>query len=672
MANYNYDEGGQMAGYFVISFLALILVPLTLSSLSKPSAKRSSTGCKCQKCATQRARVAKRERGSILNPKFSKKTIFLVVGWALLGYMSYKSANAKFENKIYDPFEILGIKMGTSQKEIKSHFKKLSRKFHPDKVKLSGNETIEEVANRFVDITKAYKSLTDETIRKNWELYGHPDGKQEMSMGIALPSWLVEGKNNIWVLGFYGLIIGGALPLLVGRWWFGYRQKTKDGIQAKSAAAFFKGTREESSMADVIGCLGKAYEFEPHRPAVKSEKAELETLEGQIKERVGKKWTDARKLVEGDERQGPAFETRWKALVLIYAHLLRLPVSSSLQNDQTAILLQTPLLLNALLQISISRNWLRPTIAVMRLHAHLAQAVLPAFSHNDSILKSTLTQLPGVDQDEVDKLPTDAPKIDEFATALEEKRDGRAQDAKEVLRNWGRIELVDASFQVIGERIVTPASIVFLVVKLRISPPGSTLNEEKDLGVDETKRLIKYNEEKDQEFLLNKENDEPLEDATSLSEWAHAPYWPGNRKPSWWVLLADDKTQRVIVPPMKVTDVPFSRTNADRNYRSYKMQFQAPQSVGLFTWKLYVVSDTFVGEEVTRGIELKIDDVSALNADEQASEDEISEPDEDTLAGQMAAMRGGKVKKRDDEESDDESTTDGDEGDDSSSDSDSD
>jgi translocation protein SEC63 len=58
-------------------------------------------------------------------------------------------------------------------------------------------------------------SLTDENTRKNWELYGHPDGRQQTSVGIALPTWVIEGKNNKWVLGFYGIIFGGALPVLV-------------------------------------------------------------------------------------------------------------------------------------------------------------------------------------------------------------------------------------------------------------------------------------------------------------------------------------------------------------------------------------------------------------------------------------------------------------------------
>ena len=103
---------------------------------------------------------------------------------------------------------------------------------HPDKVKATEELTIEAIQDKFVQITKAYKSyvspyilfvtihlivcsLTDETIRKNWLEWNNPDGPQSTSMGIALPKWIVESKNNIWVLGVYGLIFGGALPTMV-------------------------------------------------------------------------------------------------------------------------------------------------------------------------------------------------------------------------------------------------------------------------------------------------------------------------------------------------------------------------------------------------------------------------------------------------------------------------
>jgi translocation protein SEC63 len=56
---------------------------------------------------------------------------------------------------------------------------------------------------------------------------------------------------------------------------------------------------------------------------------------------------------------------------------------------------------------------------------------------------------------------------------------------------------------------------------------------------------------------------------------------------------------------MKVTDIPFSKPEQDRDYRSYKLQFQAPNSVGLFTWKVYLVSDTFVGEDICEDIAVR-------------------------------------------------------------------
>lgn len=63
---------------------------------------------------------------------------------------------------------------------------------------------------------------------------------------------------------------------------------------------------------------------------------------------------------------------------------------------------------------------------------------------------------------------------------------------------------------------------------------------------------------------------------------------------------------------MKITDVPVSKPEQDRDYRSYKLQFQAPNGVGLFTWKVYLVSDTFVGEEICNDIAVRISPIVSL------------------------------------------------------------
>jgi translocation protein SEC63 len=94
----------------------------------------------------------------MIDTKNIRKYVGLVIGWAIVGYMGYRIATTKVENKIWDPFAVLGISSSSSLDMVKSHYKKLSRALHPDKVKLIGNMTKEEVEAKFVDITKAYKA----------------------------------------------------------------------------------------------------------------------------------------------------------------------------------------------------------------------------------------------------------------------------------------------------------------------------------------------------------------------------------------------------------------------------------------------------------------------------------------------------------------------------------
>lgn len=57
---------------------------------------------------------------------------------------------------------------------------------------------------------------------------------------------------------------------------------------------------------------------------------------------------------------------------------------------------------------------------------------------------------------------------------------------------------------------------------------------------------------------------------------------------------------------MRIFDIPFSNPSKSRNYRSFRLKFQAPPGVGLFTWRIYIVSDTFVGEDVGRDISVRL------------------------------------------------------------------
>lgn len=211
-------------------------------------------------------------------------------------------------------------------------------------------------------------------------------------------------------------------------------------------------------------------------------------------------------------------------------------------------------------------------------------------------------------------------------------------------------------------RLVSPAHAQTTIVSITPKEQGEgAAEQEEDDPVED-------------EFLLSKKEMEDLVPGQEVSQLAHAPHWPKARRPQWWCFLADMKTNKMFVYPTRITDIPHASPTASassHDYRTYKMQFQAPQHVGTYTLRLMFISDTFVGEEVGVYVQLKVDDVTALRAEEQLVEDDISDPEEDTIAGQMAAMRGGKVKPSayhgDQDGSDDESSTDEEESSDSDS-----
>jgi len=123
------------------------------------------------------------------------RAIFVVVGWAVLAFLVTRVSSTASGSKLYDPYEILDIKKVRGpfakarrvnrflilfpsgyhgegdQVTVQETFLEIVRpmyaerfetidppRSHPDKVRLAINQTAEEVAAKFVEITKAYKS----------------------------------------------------------------------------------------------------------------------------------------------------------------------------------------------------------------------------------------------------------------------------------------------------------------------------------------------------------------------------------------------------------------------------------------------------------------------------------------------------------------------------------
>ncbi|KAG8307407.1 secretory subunit, partial [Homalodisca vitripennis] len=145
---------------------------------------------------------------------------------------------------------------GASEASIKKAYRKLSLILHPDKE--TGNE------KAFMKLTKAYQALTVEESRHNWEKYGNPDGPGAMSFGIALPSWIVEKENSVWVLGLYALVFMVALPVAVGMWWYRSIKYTSDQVLLDTTQMYYFFFHKTPSMPlkRVIMILAASLEFE--------------------------------------------------------------------------------------------------------------------------------------------------------------------------------------------------------------------------------------------------------------------------------------------------------------------------------------------------------------------------------------------------------------------------
>ncbi|WVQ85273.1 hypothetical protein IAT38_007438 [Cryptococcus sp. DSM 104549] len=670
----SYDESGSLASYFGVTFLAIVLVPWTFTAL-KPGKKESRHPiCPCPTCASSPARVS-RVQASNRKASAFKRLIWLGLAWALFGYLAYGLAKAPSVagQVVYNPFEILGLSSASSEKQIKKHYKKLSLQFHPDKLKLSENQTKEDVEEKFVELTKAYKSLTDEVTRENLAKYGNPDGPQQREDKIAIPLWVVEGKNSAWVLAAYGLVLGGGIPWVVGRWWFAQRKLTRDGVLNGTAELFFHDLADDTDFSSLIALLASALEIaalvgnsgKVSKKARKERQGRIEELEKVLDEKKAEFGVEEDPLMKKESRVQVTTAAARRARALIWAHLLRVELADAEQKaDQLAILRILPVLLNALLHISLARAWLKTSLLVIQIQPALVQA-LPADV-------SPLAQFPEIDPAKATELQlvSKAEGVRWLEKWVRKGDTGSWIEAANVAKYWPRLEVVSAKFTVEGEKTVTPSSITNLVCQVRYvypTTPLSALAKAKPLianGVadekekspdaedsvaaveDAVSKVAEKAEEKKEAAKVEdvkKEIVKAAEEEVADNGYAHAPYWPQLRKPNFYMLLGDSKLDKVIVPPIKITDIPFPKADGTPSEpKEFKLQFQAPPQANLYSFVAHLRSDTYLGADVQVPIMLKVEEFAAES--ESDVEDDISEPDEDTLAGQMAMMRGDKVK----------------------------
>jgi preprotein translocase subunit Sec63 len=146
------------------------------------------------------------------------KAIAILAAWALFGlFLASDYGMGKVSTGRYDPYKILGVPESIPKNELKKLYRDLSKEYHPDR--LSGKPESERLAaeKRFVQISRAYKTLTTEEMMNNWIQYGHPDGPRSLSISTGLPSWMKKQENAWFIMLFYLGVFGGVGYLIKRR-----------------------------------------------------------------------------------------------------------------------------------------------------------------------------------------------------------------------------------------------------------------------------------------------------------------------------------------------------------------------------------------------------------------------------------------------------------------------
>ena len=569
-------------------------------------------------------------------------------------------------------------RQSSSEQQIKRKYKDLSRKFHPDKAHIdeAQNQTIESVNDFWVEISKAYKALTDEEVRNNYIQYGHPDGKQSFSIGIALPKFIITDGNGKYVLLVYGLLLGVLLPYVVGKWWYGTQRMTKEKVLIASAGHLFKEYKEEITEGGVINAVSCGDEY---KEVLKGNKADsgLGKIEKNITEGGDADFTAAG-LTPEDRKQLESYDgVRRKALALLWAYLGRVRLDGSKLDDGLPLTLLlgrritnrhtekyevAPLALalnDAFTAIILAFGNVPPLLASYRTSQNLIQAITPS--------ASPLLQLPYITPEIASLLEGSNARhhlsLQQFMSWSEPKRRKTLTDsphnaltpaqynsAMTVARQLPLLKVEKVFFKVMGERHIIPSSLVQFVIKARVIPPGSLnvpdVNELdlEDVDPDEGDLDALLGRKNKKETAKAKQLDSGASDPASAAATseevdkplqpplAYAPYFARDHPPHWHVFLSDAKSLKIAVPPFTLTtfNKPLFTPEGQPtfNMQTFKMQFQAPPQAGKYPFVMHMICDSYVGMDSREDVVLDVED--AAKAEEALEEDSISEPDEGT------------------------------------------
>ncbi|XP_022211699.2 translocation protein SEC63 homolog [Drosophila obscura] len=495
--HFHYDNDGSMFYFVWLAAWTIAMIPL--SYLGWPKAIDAGSQyitnrirCLCGECIKKNQRLSKvHPLRPILLWLFR---VGLVAAWILLASLAVCAPSKEQHlevpavGDIFNPFHILKVQPEATLQEIRQSYHQLVLVLHPDKV--TGDQAA------FIRLTKAYTELTTGDGLNNYQQNGQPDGPEVVTLGIALPAWLVSAQYGLWVLCLYAVLITVPLPLVVSYWWRGAMRYSGQVLRATIEQQFLiLHQNKPLGVRRALMLLSASFEFNRRYNAAmvmrESDNLELRALLRHLS-----------RLDVRTKEQPFCLKYAIKARTILHAHLTRLSLKpATLERDRQLIVRLCPQLIEGLLQ-SLSQMaqlaycghfGFQPNAEafenVMKLLPMLVQAVWED--------KSPLMQLPHINDPLVHALVRQRKDLAIASNSMERFARLSPRDRRTLLRTLNDAEYANA-MRVLGHmpliemsvhcevlddwegRVVTAGSIVTATITIRRLHMGTLL----DTGVE--------------------------------------------------------------------------------------------------------------------------------------------------------------------------------------------
>jgi len=609
--------------YFASSVMLCVAVPWTYSVLKnflfpgqaqvdKDFPKKAKNGNVYRYCQSsemvEKIDVARREARKNSCTASSTgwligKVIILSFIWVCL-YNVVCNLGGERQIAAFDPFAILEVTSDMDNVAIKKAYRKLSLIYHPDK-----NPDDPAAASKFIQITKAYTALTDETAKRNYEKYGNPDGPQTTKVGIGLPAFLLEKENHLIILCTFFFALLFVIPMT----FICYYQRTKiyaaNGLMIETLQFLGYYVSDSTRVKNCPELLAATAESRNMiiRP---SDNVAMKPLMENTTEHKKRQW------------QLPVIV---RNNFLIWAHMQRLHsyMSPELRTDLDDLLKHSMRITQAMIEIACMREWFFTAQAMIEFRRCLVQAL--------DIKTSQLLQIPHFTEETLKhchKGKNAVSTLTEFVRKDPEDRKG--------LSNMEPNQLLDI------EAFAAHVSDVELKAIIEVEDEG-------DIVVGDVATVSVQLKRKN---LKDKEAAGPV----------HAPLFPEPKFEEWWLFLVEATPSTRIITFEKIKDT--------GGLAEEKLRFQVSRP-GKHNLVLHALCDSYAGidqkvdlnfnalqeDEVKREVFIHPEDeeldlqptlfqqfMGELNKDEESEEEEEEEDGKKQQGKAKAAKAKGKAK----------------------------